>query len=107
MIGRRIFGKDAKRGFTAGFGNVAKDLIEGPVFLDDVNHVFEDARVAQFVLGPAPVCLSGASFGVRRDDFDDLIESGKFVDFAGPVRQLCGLKNLFEWDSLHRSQMVV
>ena len=41
MIGRDLLAEDGKRGIAIAFADVAQDLIVGPVFLDDVDDVFD------------------------------------------------------------------
>ena len=46
LVGRDLGPEDAQGRIAVAFGDVAEDLVVGPVLLDDVDDVLEDGRLA-------------------------------------------------------------
>ena len=62
LVGRHLLAEDAQGRVAVAFGDVAEDLVVGAVLLDDVDHVLEDARLAD-ALGHGPGRLVGRAAG--------------------------------------------
>jgi hypothetical protein len=64
LVRRHLFAEDAQGRVAVSRSDVAEDLVVGPVFLDDVNDMLEDARLAD-ALGHGPGGWSGLGFAGR------------------------------------------
>ena len=62
LVGGDLLAEDAQGGIAVPRGDVAQDLVVGPVLLDDVDDVLENARLSD-PLGDGPGRLAGARLG--------------------------------------------